>query len=92
MTVIDHPAAQTRRGRFVNAVGLSEREQAVVSRIARGHSNEDIGRELYLSVNTIKSYIRSAYRRMDVETRTQAVVWAFDHGLVTPMHLVEDVA
>jgi two-component system, NarL family, response regulator LiaR len=61
--------------------GLSERESEVLCLIARGRSNEEIAESLYLSINSIKTYIRSAYRKIGVQRRAQAVVWALDHGL-----------
>lgn len=70
---------------FDNSVGLTEREVEIVSRIATGMSNQQIGSSIFVSVNTVKSYIRSAYRKMNVETRSQAVVWAFNHALVAPV-------
>ncbi len=63
------------------ADGLARRQAEIVSCIARGLSNHEIAKELFLSENTIKSYIRSAYRTMNVTTRAQAVLWAIDHGL-----------
>jgi DNA-binding NarL/FixJ family response regulator len=39
----------------------------------------------YLSPNTIKSYIRAIYRKINVASRTQAVLWGVDHGF-TPDH------
>lgn len=61
---------------------LSSREIEIVGLIAQGLSNQDICERLYLSLNTIKSYIRMAYRKMRVRTRAQAVLWALDHGLL----------
>lgn len=55
--------------------GLSRREIEILGLIARGLSNEAIGAALFLSGNTIKSYIRSAYRKIGVRTRAQAVAW-----------------
>ena len=59
--------------------GLSPREAEVVALIARGLSNQEIAERVFMSINTIKSYIRSAYRKMGVERRTQAVIWAMAH-------------
>ena len=59
---------------------LAEREAEVIALITRGLTNEQIACRLYLSINTVKSYIRSAYRKMDVESRSQAVLWGIDHG------------
>lgn len=61
-------------------VGLTPREVQVLAHIVRGLSNAQIAENLALSPNSIKSYIRSAYRKIDVESRTQAVSWCFRHG------------
>jgi NarL family two-component system response regulator LiaR len=63
--------------------GLSAREAEVVALIAKGLSNEEIGRTLFLSVNSIKTYIRTAYAKMGVHSRSQAVLWAVKHGFVS---------
>lgn len=61
--------------------GLSAREAEVVGLIVQGLSNEDIATSCYLSHNTVKTYIRSAYRKMGVTTRARAVAWGIAHGL-----------
>ncbi len=60
--------------------GLTEREAEIVALITRGLRNEEIADRSYLSINTVKSYIRSAYRKMGVSSRSQAILWAVDHG------------
>ncbi len=60
---------------------LTVREAEVVALIANGLSNEEIARQLYISINTVKSCIRSAYRRIGVTRRSQAVAWAIERGL-----------
>ena len=62
-------------------VGLSAREAEVVALITQGFTNEEIARNCYLSINSVKSYIRSAYRKMGVERRSQAVLWGVQHGM-----------
>ena len=62
-------------------VGLSPREAEVLALICRGLSNAEIAEQLFLGVNTIKTYIRAAYRKIDVDRRSQAVIWGFAHGL-----------
>ena len=62
-------------------VGLTPREAEMLSLIVRGYSNEEIARSRYLSPNTVKSYIREAYRKIGVTTRAQAVAWGMRHGL-----------
>jgi two-component system, NarL family, response regulator LiaR len=64
------------------SAGLSPREAEVVALIARGLSNEEIAERAHVSMNSIKSYIRSAYRKIGVERRTQAVLWAVANGFV----------
>jgi DNA-binding NarL/FixJ family response regulator len=61
--------------------GLTPREAEVVGLITQGFSNQEIADRMYLSINSIKSYIRSAYRTMGVTTRAQAVLWGVDNGL-----------
>ena len=65
--------------RPLGGADLAHRERQIVELIAAGLSNKDIAAHLVLSVNTIKSHIRSAYRKMGVETRAQAVRWALEH-------------
>jgi NarL family two-component system response regulator LiaR len=60
--------------------GLTPRESEILTFIARGLSNDEIARSAYLSINTIKSYIRAAYRKIGVTSRAQAVRWALTNG------------
>jgi DNA-binding NarL/FixJ family response regulator len=60
--------------------GLSPREAEVIALITQGLSNQEIANRAYLSINTVKTFIRSAYHKIGVTKRTQAVIWAFDHG------------
>ncbi|GAB3580923.1 LuxR C-terminal-related transcriptional regulator [Calidifontibacter terrae] len=63
--------------------GLTAREAEIVGLIARGLSNEEIAARCYLSINTVKTYIRTAYRKAAVSTRAQAVGWALRNGFDT---------
>ena len=60
--------------------GLSEREAEILSFIVRGLTNDEIARRSYLSINTVKTYIRTAYRKIGVGSRSQAVAWGFRNG------------
>lgn len=60
--------------------GLSEREVQVLGLVASGLSNTEISAVLYLSINTVKTYIRTAYRKIGVTTRSQAVGWSIRNG------------
>jgi DNA-binding NarL/FixJ family response regulator len=61
---------------------LTPREAEVVGLIAAGLSNHEIANATGLSINSVKSYIRGAYRKIHVTTRSQAVLWALRHGCV----------
>ncbi|WP_122817977.1 helix-turn-helix transcriptional regulator [Nocardioides pantholopis] len=63
--------------------GLSAREAEMLTFITRGLTNEEITRQAYLSVNTVKTYIRTAYRKIGVTSRAQAVAWGMRHGFDT---------
>ncbi|TIC79359.1 response regulator transcription factor [Nocardioides sp. GY 10127] len=61
---------------------LTPRELEILTLITAGLTNGEIGEQLGLSINSIKTYIRQAYRKIDVERRTQAVAWGMANGLV----------
>ncbi|WP_205708398.1 LuxR C-terminal-related transcriptional regulator [Kineococcus siccus] len=65
--------------------GITDRESEILALITQGKNNADIARLTYLSPNTVKSYIRSIYRKIDVDSRTRAVLWGVAHGF-TPDH------
>jgi DNA-binding NarL/FixJ family response regulator len=60
---------------------LTERERAILSRLARGHTNQEISTELIISVGTVKNHISSILSKLDVRDRTQAALWAQQHGM-----------
>ncbi len=60
--------------------GLTPRESEMVALITQGLSNEEIVNQTLLSPNTVKSYIRAAYRKIGVTTRSRAVLWGIEHG------------
>ena len=66
------------------AEGLTARQAEIICLITQGLSNSEICERTYLALNTVKSYIRDAYRTMGVTTRVQAVLWGVEHGL-TPV-------
>ena len=63
---------------------LTEREREVLALIARGMCNSEIAGELYLSQATVKTHVARLLRKMGLRDRTQAVVAAYDLGLVRP--------
>ena len=60
--------------------GLTDREAEVLALITQGRSNAEVAALTYLSPNTVKSYIRTIYRKINVASRTQAVLWGVTHG------------
>ena len=71
------------------AEGLTDRESEVLALITQGRSNVEVARLMYLSINTVKSYIRTAYRKIGVSNRTHAVLWGTDHGFKPDHHRIE---
>lgn len=65
--------------------GLTDRESEILALITQGLDNAEVAARTYLSPNTVKSYIRSIYRKIDVPSRTRAVLWGVDHGF-SPDH------
>lgn len=61
--------------------GLSAREAEIITLITQGLTNNDIAVRTYLSINSVKTYIRTAYRKMGVTRRSQAVRWGLEHGM-----------
>jgi NarL family two-component system response regulator LiaR len=60
--------------------GLTVRESEILALITQGLSNKEIAQRSYLSINSVKTYIRTAYRKIGVERRSQAVLWGIKHG------------
>jgi DNA-binding NarL/FixJ family response regulator len=89
VVVSDLPGPDVKKGIGINQgdwpgrdIGLSARESEVLALIAQGLSNQEIADRAFLSINSVKTYIRSAYRKIGVERRTQAVLWATRNGFV----------
>jgi len=61
--------------------GLTAREAEVLTLITQGYSNAEIADLTCLSINSIKSYIRSCYRKIGVTSRSKAVLWGIEHGM-----------
>jgi DNA-binding NarL/FixJ family response regulator len=75
----EHKAAAYARLRA--RYGLTVREATILGLIAAGLNNQEIARALFLSLNSIKTYIRMAYRRIGVRSRSEAVLWATRHNV-----------
>jgi NarL family two-component system response regulator LiaR len=68
--------------------GLTQRESEVLALITQGLTNQEIAERAYISINSVKTYIRTAYRKIGVQRRSQAVAWGMQHGF-TPDHTRE---
>jgi DNA-binding NarL/FixJ family response regulator len=64
------------------ASALSEREAAVLEAVARGLSNREIGRQLWISEQTVKFHLRNIYRKLGISSRTEAARYAYRTGRV----------
>jgi DNA-binding NarL/FixJ family response regulator len=60
--------------------GLTQREAEVLALITQGLDNAQIAERTRLSMNSIKTYIRSCYRRIGVTNRANAILWGVEHG------------
>lgn len=63
---------------------LTDRETDVLRLIARGLTNSEIGARLYISEVTVKSHVNHIFTKLDLRDRAAAIVYAYDHALVTP--------
>lgn len=81
--VVGSSSSEQRSHLFGAGADLNDREAQMIALIAQGLSNDEIAAREFLSVNTVKTYIRTMYRKIGVHTRAQAVVWAVQHGVDT---------
>jgi DNA-binding NarL/FixJ family response regulator len=63
---------------------LTPREAEILSRVAQGHTNGRIARELWVTEQTVKFHLRNTYRKLGVANRTEATRYAYLNALVNP--------
>lgn len=68
---------------------LSNREREVLAMLALGCSNSQIASELYLSIDTVKTYVRRVFQKLGVHNRTQAAMLAHRYGVAPPAARLE---
>jgi DNA-binding NarL/FixJ family response regulator len=87
-----------QRGRAPSAAGLdwpgrlegvTDRESEILALITQGKSNVEVAELTHLSPNTVKSYIRSVYRKIGASSRTQAVLWGVANGFTPDHHRID---
>jgi DNA-binding NarL/FixJ family response regulator len=76
------PAGTPQRASARGAIGLTERELQVLLGMAEGKSNAEIGRELFVSEDTVKTHARRLFRKLGARDRAHAVAAGFRAGLV----------
>ena len=81
-TVYSAVGLPDRSDSAARAAGLTDRETAILSALARGLSNEAIGKELFVAEQTVKYHLTNIYRKLGVANRTEAARLAYQNGLV----------
>ncbi len=80
--VLDDGGSELRRALGGHAAGLTDREISILSALARGLSNEQIAKELWVARQTVKFHLTNVYRKLGVKSRTEAIHRAYQLGLV----------
>jgi DNA-binding NarL/FixJ family response regulator len=61
---------------------LTEREREVLTHVGYGKTNKEIGQELFISDRTVQGHLKNIYEKLGVNTRTEAVTFALQHGFI----------
>lgn len=82
--MIEEFTRPSRQGDPAGYDRLTEREAEVLSLVARGMSNAEIASQLFVSIQTVKTHVARTLAKLGLRDRVQAVVLAYEHGLVRP--------
>ena len=69
---------------------LSDREIEVLQLVGQGKSNKEIAMDLDISVNTVKVHLSNIFKKLNVSSRTEATIYAIEHGMVEIPHLATE--
>ncbi|MDP4461846.1 response regulator transcription factor [Staphylococcus hyicus] len=61
---------------------LTEREMEILLLISKGYSNQEIASASHITIKTVKTHVSNILSKLEVQDRTQAVIYAFQHGLI----------
>src|SRR5664279_488418 len=91
--VVSDPPPRARTNGDLNwpgrGEGLTDRESEILALITQGKNNAEVAALTFLSPNTVKSYIRTIYRKIGVGSRTQAVLWGVANGFTPDHHRID---
>ena len=75
-------ASRENDAEVASSAGLTERELDILKAVARGLSNQRIGKEFWITEQTVKFHLSNIYRKLGVSSRTEATHYAYERGLV----------
>jgi DNA-binding NarL/FixJ family response regulator len=80
--VLEAAGAHQKVPREANPGGLTDREVEVLSLIARGNTNRQVGDQLFISTKTVGRHVENIYAKIGVSTRAGAALYAMEHRLL----------
>ncbi len=84
------PAPETENEPLAAGKQLSAREIAILERIVRGDSNKHVARFFEISEATVKAHVKAIFQKIGANNRTQAAIWALNHGFFESLNGVAD--